>query len=310
MSNEKAVEEIERMLDTDEFGEDVRVNLLLRISELTFEVRMWDKANDYTQLILSDKTATPVQRGAAMMRQAQILHEEGNNEAAVERARDAVKEWDRVDGQGMAWHMTNSLKWAGGLAREQLLDYETANFFFEKMIEYNTGPYWEMPARLEIAQTYRVQNRFNQAEEQYQKILETEGQSHRALMARAEMVFYDMDREERGLELLQEAFNNTRIHHTMRYRGVFKLADHFKKQREYDRALEWLSKVPDLPMGNKEISTRYTAQAYYEMGKVHQASKDIEQAKAMFRKAINLEGGDMRYRVMARDEIEDIRYFE
>jgi hypothetical protein len=65
-----------------------------------------------------------------------------------------------------------------------------------------------------------------------------------------------------------------------------------------------------LPFDKAEDRARYLSQAWYEMGKIEESRSRTAEAKAHYRKAMELEGGEMRYRARARDGLESIEYFE
>lgn len=305
--------DVEKMARTGEFGKDMRVSLLDKAAELALDAGDAEKTVELCQAVLEDEQATPAQRGMAMLREAQVMHRENRYAEAIKRAEEAMAEFDAAVNAGadLDWQTMNTISWAGRAARNDTLDYEKAMFFFNKMFSYTDTGYWQVPARLEIAQTYRDQRQFDKAMEQYDAILKGEERyAPRALLPRAEMVFYEMDDAERGLRLLKEAFMSDQVGRIERYRALFRLADEFEKRREYEKALEWLALQPELPNQREGESTRYGAQALYMMGRIEEARGRTEEAKAYYRRAMALDGGDMNYRVRSRDALEDIEYFE
>jgi hypothetical protein len=75
-------------------------------------------------------------------------------------------------------------------------------------------------------------------------------------------------------------------------------------------ALQWYAKLEKLPFQKVEDRDRYLSQAWYEMGKIEESRGQTTKAKAHYRKVMELEGGEMRYRARARDALESIEYFE
>ena len=306
------VPDIERMVATAEYGEDIRVHLLTTIADLATDAGLNEKADEYCQRILNDRDATARQRGAAWLYRARLRERENRAEAAIGAMEAAVKEYDRAveQDQGLEWHQMDSLRWAAAIARDDLLDYDKAMMFLNKLAEYADSPYWEVPARLGMAMTYRKQADYEAAEAEYQKILDMGDDGTRALIPHAEMVYYDLGAKQRGLKLLREAFHNEQINQRERYNALFDLAEALQRERDYEAALEWLSRVPELPTENERDRKSYATRAYYRLGEIQMARNNRRAAKGMFRKAMNLEGGDMGWRVRARDKLEDIRYFE
>ena len=68
-----------------------------------------------------------------------------------------------------------------------------------------------------------------------------------------------------------------------------------------------IEKMPDT---RQKDHLRYLTMAWFAMGKIEESRGRTEAAKVVYRKAMNLEGGDTSWRVRARDAIESIEYFE
>ena len=65
-----------------------------------------------------------------------------------------------------------------------------------------------------------------------------------------------------------------------------------------------------LPFEKAKDRARYLSQTWYEMGRIEASRGRTAAAKALFRNAMELQDGEMRFRVRARDALESIEYFE
>jgi hypothetical protein len=68
--------------------------------------------------------------------------------------------------------------------------------------------------------------------------------------------------------------------------------------------------LENLPFEKPEERARFLTQAWYEMGQIEASRGRTTEAKVHYRKAMQLEDGEMRFRARARDALENIEYFE
>ncbi len=227
-------------------------------------------------------------------------------EAAVAALEEAV-----AKGEDPEWHINNSILWGAEVARRDLLDHPRALRLAEKVISLNEGDYWEANARMNIAETYRDWDKYEQAENQYDRLLEmSERNRPRVLLAHGQMLYFELGKKQQGQEEILEAVRSEELHHGQRIRSVEALVRDKIENRRYEAALDLLQLLTDFPNLKEEQQVNLLAEAYYQMGEVYQSMGRKETAKEFFRKAKNQEGGDMKSRVMARDALEDILYFE
>jgi tetratricopeptide (TPR) repeat protein len=306
------VADVEAMLKKNMFGDALRPDLLEALLKSAARAGMAEKLQESAQTILESPAATPTQRAIAMLYEARGLYARHHYDAAVAKAEDALRELPKVDRtRRFDRTVCDELIWVGSMVRDELSKPEKAHEFFKAIMEYAPTDYWIVPARLEIAETWRRQGEFDKAMAEYEAVLAADKRLRsRALLPRAEMVYYQIGDKERGARLLREACQTKDLYLRSRVHSLFRLADHLQSRREYDAALQWLALVPELPGDKPAEVTREAAVAYYKMGSIWQLRGDKEKAKAFYRKAVNLEGGDMGYRVRARNELEQIEYFE
>ncbi len=307
---EEAIKALETVVEKDEFGSEMKSLFLLEMGQQALKAQDQAGMKKIIQGMVEDETLSLDDRIMGMLRLAQALDREGKTEEALEWGLKALEKLKETKPSNISWEVNNNMKWIGSVARDKLLKYDTAMDVFNTMLELNTSDYWKIPFNIEIAMVYRRMKEYEKAEALYQEAAKNERYKPRIEIPRAEMYLYNMKDWEKGEPLFVEMLNDTDINGIERYRAVYKLADHLKAQREYDKAAEWILKIPGLPNSRKKDIAKETAKAYLEVGQIRQIQNRIEDAKEMFRKARDTEGGDTRARVTARDTLEDIEYFE
>ena len=248
-----------------------------------------------------------------LFEQAERLSRSGQKVEAMAKVEEAVAAIDRAHaaGEDISWQGRNGLRFAARLAREDFLDYEKSFRFCDKLFELADTDYWRVPARLERALTYRAMGDYKKAQREYNAIATAdERQRASAIMPQAEMVYFDMRHEERGRKLMVGALMNKGIHGRERFNSLRKCAQEAMSKGGREQALEWYATLEKLPFSKTEERARFLSQAWYEMGKIEESLARTAQAKAHYRKAMELDGGEMRYRARARDALESIEYFE
>jgi tetratricopeptide (TPR) repeat protein len=245
--------------------------------------------------------------------EAERLSRSNQKTEAMAKCEAAVAEMDRAHAAGkkISWQGMNGLRFAARLAREEFLDYESAFFFCDKLFELADTDYWKVPARLERALTYRAMADFERAQREYDAIAAAD-QRQRAsgVLPQAEMVYFEMGDEARGRALIVKAVMNQDIHGRERFNSLRKCARDAISRGRRAMALEWYAMLEKLPFNKAEQRARYLSQAWYEMGKIEESRGRTAQAKTYYRRAMELEDGEMRYRARARDALESIEYFE
>ena len=240
---------------------------------------------------------------ARSRRQAEALAKCEEAVAAIDRARAA--------GEDISWQGHNGLRFAAKLAREDFLDFEKSFFFCNKLFELTDTDYWRVPARLERALTYRAMGNFQKAQEEYDAIAAAD-ERHRSnmLLPQAQMVYFEMDDREKGRALLEEALMNESVNGRGRFNALKDCARRAMSKGQRDEALRWYVMLEKLPFGKAEERDRYLSEAWYEMGRIEETRGRTTEAKSHYRRAMELEGGEMRYRARSRDALESIEYFE
>jgi tetratricopeptide (TPR) repeat protein len=250
----------------------------------------------------------------SLLEQARELEKQGKFAEALAQAEAGVAALEKAEfdeGKGPGWHVNSTILWAAELARRDLLAYPRAVQLAKKVIELNDGDYWEINARLNMAETYRAWEKYDQAEKQYDLLLDlSESARPRALLARGQMMYFELDEKEAGQKAILEALGQEDLHHIQRIRALTDLVRAKREHRQYQEALDLLQRLTELPHLNREQQTKVLAEAYYKMGQVYQTLGESDKAKGYYRKARDTEGGQMRYRVLARNALEDILYFE
>lgn len=250
---------------------------------------------------------------AALFKEAETLSRQNQNTAAMAKVEEAVKALDRAHAadEDISWHGMNGLRFAANLARQDFLDYKKAHFFCDKLFELADNDYWRVPARLERALTYRAMGDFAKAQKEYEAIAQTDARYRKAAMRpRAEMVYFDMGKKKRGQALILAALREKSINGRERFNTLRACAEQAMTEGRRERALEWYAMFETLPFEKADERARYLTQVWYEMGQIEESLGRQSRAKNHYRKAMNLENGEMRYRARARDALESIEYFE
>jgi len=257
--------------------------------------------------------AGAVERAEALFQQVEGLSRNNQKTEALAKAEEAVVELDRARaaGEKIGRPAMEGLKAAARLAREDFLDHRKSLFFCDKMLQCADSDYWKVPARLEMALTYRAMGDFKKAQEQYDTAAAA-GEPYRpaTLVPQAEMVYFDVGDRDRGRALLEAALRNEAINAHERIGAIRRCAQRAMADGRRDEALRWYAIVEKLPFEKAEDRARFLSQAWCEMGKIEESRGRTAEAKADYRKALELEGGEMRYRARARDALESIEYFE
>jgi tetratricopeptide (TPR) repeat protein len=240
---------------------------------------------------------------ARSRRQAEALAKCEEAVAAIDRARAA--------GEVIHWNGRNGLCFAARLAREDFLDYEKSFFFSNKLLEMSDTDYWQVPARLERALTYRAMGNFKKAQEEYDAIAAAD-ERHRSnmLLPQAEMVYFELGDRENGRAMLEDALMNESVNGRARFNALKNCARRAMAKGQRDETLRWYLLLEKLPFGKAEERDRYLSEAWYEMGRIEETRGQTTEAKAHYRRAMEHEGGEMRYRARSRDALESIEYFE
>lgn len=250
---------------------------------------------------------------AALFEEAERLSRSNQKDEAMAKVEEAVAALDRAHAaaEKISWQGMNGLRFAARLAREDFLDFEKSFFFCNKLFELADSDYWRVPARLEKAMTYRAMGEFEQAQQEYDAIgAADERQRTSAIVPQAEMVYFDMKKEARGRRLILEALKNKNINGRERFNTLRKCAVQAMSQGDRARALMWYAQLETLPFDKEQERVRFLSQAWYEMGKIEESLGHTNEAKALYRKVMEQEQGEMRYRARARDALENIEYFE
>jgi tetratricopeptide (TPR) repeat protein len=245
--------------------------------------------------------------------QAEALARSHRTAEAMAKVEEAAAEIDRARaaGEDISWQGMNGLRFAARLAREDFLDYKKSLYFCDKLADLSDSDYWMVPARLERALTYRAAGDFEKAQREYDAIAAAdERQRPSGILPQAEMVYFDMGDEGRGRALMVEALMNQDINGRERFNTLKKCVQRAMSQGDRDRALQWYAMLQKLPFDTAEARAAVLSQAWYEMGRIEESLGRTDAAKALYRKAVESENGEMRYRVRARDALESIEYFE
>jgi len=251
--------------------------------------------------------------GEALFREAKELSRKRMNREALSVAEKGAAELERALASGEKigrWGM-DGLSLAARLSREDFLNYDKALGFSQQMFSYADNDYWRIPAWLDMALTYRAMGDFKKAEEEYDAIAAAdEKYSVRGLLPHAEMVLYDLRDEERGEKMLREALMTGAIQAWERIHALMRAADRCTSDGNLGKALEWYELIEKMPVEKEPDRLRLQTQGWYETGRIEESLGRVESAKTHYRKAMALDGGDMRFRARARDALESIEYFE
>jgi len=250
---------------------------------------------------------------AALFEQAETLSRSNQKAEAMAKVEEAIAELDRAHaaGERIEWAGMNGLRFAARLARVDFLDCEKSLLFCDKLFRLADSDYWKVPARLEKAMTYRAMGDFAKAQEEYDAIAAADArQRTSAILPQAEMVYFDMRDEERGRKRIADALMNESINGRERFATLRNCAARAMVHGHREEALRWYAMLEQLPFDKPQERARFLSQAWFEMGQIEESRGRTAEAKSHYRKAMELEDGEMRFRARARDAIESIEYFE
>jgi len=255
----------------------------------------------------ADDTATALFQEAETLaksnRKAEALVKLDALAAELERARTAG---DKLPRAGL-----DGLRLAAKLAREDLLDYDKSLGYGDQLFELADTDNWRVPARLERALTYRARGDFVRAQAEYDAIATADSRQRASgLLPQAEMVYFDQRDSQRGRPLIAAALGNPAINGRERFTTLRKCALLAIAQGRRDEALRWYAMLEELPLDKPDERARFLTQAWYEMGQIEEGRGRTGEAKTLYRRAMELEAGEMRFRARARDALENIEYFE
>ena len=248
-----------------------------------------------------------------MFQEAENLARSKQQDAAMAKAEQAITEVERAHaaGEKIEWGEMNGFRWTAALAREAFLDYEKSLDICDRMLRLADTDYWRVPARLEKALTYRAMHDYEKAQKEYDAIaLSDDRQRSNAVLPMAEMVYFDIGDEKQGRKLIEVALLDQDVNGGARFKTIGNCAKRSMSHGRRDEALQWYAFTEKLPFDKAEERDRYLTQALFEMGKIQETRGRMDEAKSYYRRAMNLENGDMRYRTRARDALENIEYFE
>ncbi len=257
--------------------------------------------------------ATPAEQGEAMFKDVENLARSKQPAQALAKAEQAVAELDKAHAakERIGRVAMDGLRRASRLAHEDFLDHDKAMFFCDRMFRYADSDYWRTPARLEKAMVYRSMGDFKKAQEQYDAVAAGD-KRHRAagLLPQAEMVFFDMADRTKGRLLLEAAMADAAVNGRERFASLRRCAADAMTRGRPGEALAWYAMLEKLSFEKAQERDRFLSQAWYEMGRIEESLGQGVQAKAHYRRAMELTDGEMRYRTRARDALESIEYFE
>ncbi len=97
-------------------------------------------------LLAADDAAQLIEQAEQLARSKQIA-------AALEKIDAAVAEMDHTQAaeERISWQGMNGLRFAAQLAHDELLDYDKAFTYCDKLTELADSDYWRVPAQLERA---------------------------------------------------------------------------------------------------------------------------------------------------------------
>ncbi len=264
-------------------------------------------------LLIGAAPSIPAGQAATLFKEAEDLSRKNQKTEALAKAEAAAAEMTRAvaAGEKLEWQEMNGLRWAARLAREDFLDYDKSQFFCDKMMELADGEYWRVPARLEIARIHRAQKQYDQAQQIYDQIAKgDERERYQMQLPEAEMLLFEKDDRKKGTARMKAALSNTKISGWERIAALRRCATVAMNNGQRAEALEWYAMTETLPFEKAEERERFLAEALYEMGRIEESLGRLDQAKALYRRAMELQDGDMRYRAQARDALETLEYFE
>jgi len=250
---------------------------------------------------------------ATLFEEAERLSRSNRKAEAMAKVEEAVAELDRAHaaGEDISWQGMNGLRFAARLAREDFLDYRKAFSFCDKLFALADNDYWRVPARLERALTYRAMGDYAKARREYDAIAQAdERQRTAAIIPQAEMVYFDVRDEQRGRKMMVEALMSKAIQGRERFNSLRQCARRAISEGDRNTAVQWYAMAETLPFEKPEERARFLSEAWYEMGQIEESRGRTAEAKTLFRQAMQLNDGEMRYRTRARDALESIEYFE
>jgi tetratricopeptide (TPR) repeat protein len=256
---------------------------------------------------------TGAESARTLFEQAESLARSKQPAAALAKIEQAVAELDRAHaaGEKPEWGGMSGLRLAARFARVELLDYEKSLGFCDKLSRLADSDYWRVPARLERALTYRAMGDLERAQAEYDAIAESDPRQRTSgILPQAEMVYFDLRDPPRGRPLIVAALRNEAINARERYETLRRCAVEALDDGRRDAAYRWYAMLEELPFNRPEERAGLLAQAWFELGRIEESRGRTAEAKALYRKALELPGGDMRSRVRARDALESIEYFE
>ncbi|MCU0871571.1 MAG: hypothetical protein MUE50_04435 [Pirellulaceae bacterium] len=250
---------------------------------------------------------------ATLFEQAETLAKGNRKQEALAKVEAAVAELERAQAAGEKIQRTglDGLRFAARLAREDFLDYAQSLLYCDKLFRLADSDYWRVPARLERALTYRAMGDFEKARAEYAAIAAADPRQRAAgILPQAEMVYFDLRDEQRGRQRIAEALGNEAINGRERFATLRKCAQQAIVQGRREEALRWYAMFEKLPFDKPDERARFLTQAWYEMGQIEETRGRTSEARVHYRKAMQLEDGEMRFRARARDALENIEYFE
>lgn len=256
---------------------------------------------------------TASQRADELFKEAEQLARQNQAEASLAKADEGVLQLDAAVAAGQKPNRPSleGLRRASQLAREALLDHERAIGYANKLLALADSDYWRTPARLDLAMAYRAQARFTEATAVYDTILGGDARYvPQALLPQAEMVYFDEGDRERGRPLLEAALMTQAVNSRERHNALLRYAAHALDDGDVQGALAWYGMAEQLPVDKPEDRDRALSRVWYEMGRIEESRGRTAAAKALYRRAMALDDGEMRFRVRARDALEGIEYFE
>jgi tetratricopeptide (TPR) repeat protein len=248
-----------------------------------------------------------------LFEEAERLSRTHRKEEAMAKCEQAAAELDRLRtaGEDVPWQGMNGLRFAARLAREDFLDYKKSFFFCDKLFELADTDYWRVPARLERALTCRAMGDYQKAQQEYDAIAAAdERQRTSGIMPQAEMVYFDLRDEERGRRLMIQALMNKDINGRERFNALRRCVQQAMSEGDRAEAIHWYASLESMPFAKPEERARFLSEAWYEMGRIEESRGRTAEAKELYRRAMELKDGEMRYRTRARDALESIEYFE
>ena len=264
-------------------------------------------------LSLMTLCARAAEPGEAHFKEARDLSRRRMNGEALVVLEKGIAELERAAaaGEKIGRSGMDGLLLAARICREDNLDYDKALAYAQRMLSCADNDYWRIPARLDMALTYRAMGDFEKAKQEYDTVAAAdERYSVRGLLPRAEMHLYDLKDAERGEKMLREALMNGALPVWERSHALMRAAGHCTAEGHMEQALEWYALIEKMPVEKEADRLRLLTQGLYETGRILESLGRTREAGGYYRKAVDLEGGDMRLRARARDALESLEYFE